>query len=81
MNRLQQDPQRLMRRRIEAGLSLTALAERAGVTKSHICDVEHGRANFSPAKLGRIADVLGCAIADLMPPAPAADVDAAGSAA
>lgn len=70
-----------MRRRIEAGLSLTALAAKASVTKSHICDVEHGRANFSPEKLARIADALGCAIADLMPPAPAAEVDAPGSAA
>lgn len=62
-----QDPKRIRRRRIEAGLSQTALAQKAGVTKSHLCSVENGKAGFSPEFLSRIAGALHCEIADLMP--------------
>lgn len=66
-HRTKLDPERLRRRRIAAGLSQTALAEKAGVNNSHISQVEHGRKGFSPASLGRLATALGCEITDFMP--------------
>ncbi len=63
-----QDPERLRQRRIEAGLTQTALAKRAGVTKSHVSQVEGGKAGFGPVRIARIASALGCEIADLLPP-------------
>lgn len=61
------DPTRLKRRRIEQGLSQTALAQQAGVSKQLVSMVEKGTANFSPASLGRITEVLGCEVDDLRP--------------
>ncbi|MFF3884120.1 helix-turn-helix transcriptional regulator [Streptomyces sp. NPDC001914] len=61
------DPTRLKRRRIERGLSQTALAHQAGVSKQLVCMVEKGTANFSPANLSKITDVLGCDVDDLVP--------------
>lgn len=61
-----QDPERLRLRRLEAGLTQTALADRADVTKSHVCQVENGKARFGPQRLVRIARALGCTIADLL---------------
>jgi transcriptional regulator with XRE-family HTH domain len=58
---------RLRRKRIEAGMNQTQLAERAGVSKQLVSMVEKGKANFSPANLGKIATALGCTIADLLP--------------
>lgn len=66
------DPERLKRRRITAGLSQTALAEKAGVTNSHISQVERGKKGFSPANLARLATALDCDIADLMTDRPEA---------
>lgn len=57
----------LRRRRIEAGLNQTQLAERAGISKQLVSMVEKGNANFSPGNLGKIATALGCKIADLLP--------------
>lgn len=57
----------LKRRRIEAGLSITGLAREAGCSKGHLSDVEsRGEYNLSPELLGRIADVLGCSVLDLV---------------
>ncbi|MGP4085425.1 helix-turn-helix domain-containing protein [Streptomyces sp. KR55] len=65
---MNEDPRAFRRRRIEAGLSQTDLAEKAGVSKSHVSDVENGRAGFSPKNLKAIADILGCTIRDLLLP-------------
>ncbi|MEU3899804.1 helix-turn-helix transcriptional regulator [Streptomyces sp. NPDC045251] len=65
---MNEDPREFRRRRIAAGLSQTDLAEKAGVTKSHLSDVERGNAGFSPRNLKAIADVLGCAVYDLLLP-------------
>lgn len=67
MNYPNQDPKRLRRRRVAAGLSQTALAKKANITKSHISSVENGRAGFSPEFLARVAMALDCTIEDLMP--------------
>ncbi|WP_329214967.1 helix-turn-helix transcriptional regulator [Streptomyces sp. NBC_01485] len=61
------DPQRLTRRRVEAGLSQNALAQAIGVSKQLVSAVSLGKANFSPEKLAQVADVLNCEIADLLP--------------
>ncbi|WAZ20247.1 helix-turn-helix transcriptional regulator [Streptomyces cinnabarinus] len=63
------DPQRLTRRRVEAGLSQNALARAVGVTKQLVSAVSLGKANFSPEVLDKVAQVLGCEIVDLLPPA------------
>jgi len=65
---MNEDPREFRRRRIEAGLSQTDLALKAGVSKSHLSDVENGRAGFSPRNLKAIADILGCTIRDLLLP-------------
>ncbi|MFD7793554.1 helix-turn-helix transcriptional regulator [Streptomyces sp. NPDC059759] len=61
------DPTRLKRRRIEQGLSQTALADQAGISKQLVSMVEKGTANFSPANLAKITEVLGCEVDDLLP--------------
>ncbi|MEU9208475.1 helix-turn-helix transcriptional regulator [Streptomyces sp. NPDC048415] len=61
------DPKRLRRRRVEAGLSQNALALQVGVTKQLVSAVSLGKANFSPQTLKKVAEVLGCEIADLVP--------------
>ena len=64
----QMDPKRLTRRRVEAGLSMTDLGLKAGVSKGHVSMVERGVANFSPRNLVKIANVLQCTIDDLIVP-------------
>lgn len=74
-----QDPQRLQRRRIQAGLNRKQLAERAGIHKSTIGRYERGLSNALPGNLKRLAEALDCKIVDLMPPEPNtgnADTDA-----
>jgi transcriptional regulator with XRE-family HTH domain len=65
-----QDPQRLQRRRIQAGFNKTELAAKAGISKSYMGRLESGKSNASPRVLKRLADPLNCQIADLMPPEP-----------
>ncbi|MEW2250459.1 helix-turn-helix domain-containing protein [Streptomyces sp. NPDC006975] len=61
------DPIRLNRRRLEKGMSQTALAEAIGVSKQLVSAVCLGKANFSPEKLAKAAEALGCEIDDLLP--------------
>jgi transcriptional regulator with XRE-family HTH domain len=63
-----QDPQRLRRRRIEAGLNQGELASRAGISESYMSLLSRGKASASPRVLKRLAGALSCEIADLMPP-------------
>lgn len=63
------DPDRLRRRRIEAGLSQKDLAAQARISVSHMSQIESGKQNPSPPVLGRLACALTCEIADLLPPA------------
>lgn len=71
----------MKRKRIEAGLNQTQLAQRAGVSKQLVSMVERGTANFSPRNLGKVAQVLQCKIADLLPDedtrSPSSESDAA----
>ncbi|MFD1656928.1 helix-turn-helix domain-containing protein, partial [Streptomyces caeni] len=41
---------------------------KAGVSLSQLSDCENGRVGFSPKNLKAIADVLGCAVHDLLLP-------------
>ncbi|MFF8406984.1 helix-turn-helix transcriptional regulator [Streptomyces sp. NPDC015684] len=61
------DPQRLTRRRVEAGLSQYGLARKAGISRQLVSAVSNGKASFSPETLAKVADVLGCQVADLVP--------------
>lgn len=67
---MNEDRKEIRRRRIAAGLSQTALAEKAGVSKSQMSDVENGRAGFSPKNLLALANVLDCTVPDLLLPEP-----------
>lgn len=60
------DPKKLRRRRIAAGLSSTALAERSGLALSTVSDYENSRRNPRPEFLARLAAALGCETTDLM---------------
>ncbi len=40
-------------------ISQTELAEKLGVSRSHLCDIEKGRKTVSPARAARFAKVLG----------------------
>jgi XRE family aerobic/anaerobic benzoate catabolism transcriptional regulator len=79
-----QDPQRLRRRRIEAGLNQGQLAAKVGKSKSHMSFLESGKRNASPPLLKELAETLNCTVADLMPPETGPDTevdhDAAGAA-
>jgi transcriptional regulator with XRE-family HTH domain len=77
-----QDPGRLRRKRIEAGLTQGALAAKAEISQAYMSMIERGTGSASAPVLGRLAQVFGCEIADLMPPepgrkSPAAETEAA----
>jgi putative molybdopterin biosynthesis protein len=60
------DPSELKKRRIRLGLNQAELAELAGISPSFMCKLESGKyGDASPATLSRLADALGCTIADL----------------
>jgi len=73
---LNQDPAKVRRYLVAAGLSITALAVRLGRSKGHMSEIENRERtrSASPELLAAIAAELGCEITDLMP-------DANGSAA
>ncbi|MFE9127001.1 helix-turn-helix domain-containing protein [Streptomyces sp. NPDC007148] len=66
------DPQRLQRRRIQAGLNRKELAAKVGCHKSYVGRIERGLGNPSPRLLKQFAEALDCEIVDLMPPDPGA---------
>lgn len=53
-------------RRLEAGLTASQVAERVGVHRGTISNVEMGRRTASPALLRELADLFGCDVADLV---------------
>lgn len=60
------DPEKLRRQRYAAGLNMTDLARRAGLTLSTVSGYEAGRRGASPRSLVRMAEALGCEPTDLM---------------
>ncbi|MEU9972312.1 helix-turn-helix transcriptional regulator [Streptomyces sp. NPDC051014] len=65
-----QDPVRVRRRRVQAGLKQCDLAGQAGISQSYMSMLEAGTCSASPPVMARLAAVLGCEIAELMPPEP-----------
>ena len=61
------DPEKLRRKRIEAGLNQMDVAAATGIQQSHISRLECGASSTTPKSLARIARALGCTIADLLP--------------
>jgi XRE family aerobic/anaerobic benzoate catabolism transcriptional regulator len=57
---------RLRARRLELGLSLSALAEAAGVSRRHLTEAEAGRANPSVLTLAAVARALALPLAELI---------------
>jgi transcriptional regulator with XRE-family HTH domain len=60
-------PEKLRRKRVEAGLNQTDLALETGIQQSHISKLERGASSTTPKSLARLARALGCTIADLLP--------------
>lgn len=65
---LTQKPERVTRKRVEAGLRQGELADLVGITRGHMNRIERGHVAASPSVLVRLALALGCPAADLMPP-------------
>ena len=60
------------------GLSQDACAEKLGVSKSHLCDVEKGRKTVSPERAAKWARILGYPESVLVRLAIQGELDAAG---
>jgi transcriptional regulator with XRE-family HTH domain len=69
---LDHDPVALRRRRVELGLSQAEVAAAASISAGHLCELEGGTRNPSPAVLRILAEVLSCTTTDLMPATPVA---------
>ena len=69
--RLAQDPARVLRKRVQAGLAQNQLAARIGISAAQMCRIEKGKSGASASVLSRLAREFDCTIADLMPPEPA----------
>ncbi|MFJ2007059.1 helix-turn-helix domain-containing protein [Streptomyces chartreusis] len=75
-----QDPQRLRKKRIEAGLNQRELAAAVGVSTAHMSLLERGLRGASPRVLKRFTGPLNCQLEDLMPPETnAVEADEAGA--
>ena len=60
--------QEVKRRRVEQGLSIDALGERAGLDGNFISKVENAKVDLSLTSAFKLAKGLGCNVGDLMPP-------------
>ncbi|MEU4577456.1 helix-turn-helix transcriptional regulator [Nonomuraea sp. NPDC023979] len=66
-----QDGDRIYKRRIEKRLKQGELAHLAGISPQHMSHIESGKYGASPEVLHKLATVLDCTVADLMPEAAA----------
>jgi transcriptional regulator with XRE-family HTH domain len=64
---LTQDPSKLRRRRLEAGLTGAQLGKLAGVSKTTISLLECRHQSARPGLMAALAAALGCQIVDIMP--------------
>lgn len=67
-SRLAQDPARVLRKRVQAGLAQNQLAARIGISAAQLCRIEKGKSGASAPVLSRLASELGCDVEELMPP-------------
>ncbi|GAA4929121.1 hypothetical protein GCM10023224_05710 [Streptomonospora halophila] len=65
MSSMNHSPERVQRARERAGMTQMALAEQVGCGKSLISEIESGTRNCTPARLEKIAQVLGVRTATL----------------
>lgn len=79
-SRLAQDPARVLRKRVQAGLAQNQLAARVGISAAQLCRIEKGRSGASAPVLSRLAEEFGCEVADLMPPEPGSETRARSAA-
>ena len=56
---------RIKELRQAVNMSQKELADKAHISTPFLCDLENNRRGAKPETLGRIADVLGVAVADL----------------
>lgn len=52
--------------RLKAGLSQNALGKKAGVSQSHISEIESGDKKIGLAIAQKLAQALGCSLTDLL---------------
>lgn len=71
---LNQDPVKLSRMRVLAGLSQAQLADKASVSRQHQSAMEAGERGASEEVLHRLAEAIGCEVVELMPDSPTAAV-------
>src|SRR5690349_15548945 len=57
---------RIRERRLALGLTLEALAQRTGVSRAMLSDIERGRKNPTVKLLAGIAEGLGCTVSALL---------------
>ena len=57
---------RIAELRKEAGLTVEALADRAGMSKSYLSEVQTGRKQANARVLENLARALGCSVIDLI---------------
>jgi transcriptional regulator with XRE-family HTH domain len=63
---MQVDTERLRRLRLEAGLSLRALALSAGVSHDTVMEIEAGRRAPHPSTVKKLADALDVRVTELV---------------
>jgi transcriptional regulator with XRE-family HTH domain len=64
--------------RLGEEMSLDAFAKRLGISRSHLCDIEHGRKTVRPKRAARFAKLLGYPEAQFVRLALQAEIDDAG---
>lgn len=57
---MQLNPAALRAIRERSGMSVTALAESAGIKQAHLSNIEAGRRNASPEVIKALASALAC---------------------
>jgi transcriptional regulator with XRE-family HTH domain len=60
------DTTRMKRARLEAGLSLRALAKKTGLAHTTVLSIESGKREPFPATVKTVADAIGVTVAELM---------------
>lgn len=62
-----QDPQRVFRARVKAGLEQQELAARVGISAAQMSRIESGISGASVEVLHKLAAEFGCTVTELMP--------------
>lgn len=58
------DPAAILRRRYRAGLTQAELAELVGISDGQVSKIENGKSGAAPGTLRKLAEALGCTVAD-----------------